>query len=53
MQANNPTTALCPGMRCSRVFNILRTCAGVPGVGSTLNAVRQELDALDHFGNNY
>ena len=50
-QAADPTRALCPGMRCRTVYdNVLAVCAGIPGAESSLDAVRQSLDAFDQVG---
>ena len=50
-QNNNPTRALCSGMQCRRVYdNILTECDGVPGISSSLDSVRQGLDAFDQVG---
>ena len=48
-QADNPTTALCPGMRCRTVYdNLLSVCVRVPGVSrSSLEVVSGALVAVD------
>ena len=50
-QAANPTTALCPGMRCRTIYNnVLDVCADEPGVGSSLDTLRQALDTFERVG---
>ena len=51
-QADNPTSTLCPGMRCRGVFdNFINDCGDVAGV--PVDILRQQLIAFDGAGKYY